>query len=128
MAKKNPLAIKYRKVSLGRPAVFLLPSLKLMQKDVGGKTAEAMVEEFLMDTYGGFTCTAGNIFGYWRSVPDKREHYGEHRLYTVSVADKRRIPELERFLDGMAVILGEESIYLETGEDSWLIYPERKTS
>ncbi len=121
--KKEGPSLRYEKMPLGRPAVFLLPSEKLMRPDVSGKSAKDVVEQFLLDTYGGFTCTNGNISGYWRDERQKKDHYGEHRLYTVAFPDKKRIPELERFLARMAVILGEDCIYLETGEDAWLIYP-----
>jgi hypothetical protein len=41
----------------------------------------------------------------------------------VSFKGKERIPKLQKFLAGMCRLMGEECLYLETGEDSWLIYP-----
>jgi|CXWL01.1.fsa_nt_gi hypothetical protein len=119
--------MKYTKQSLGRPAVFLLPSLKLKDKWEKGKslTAEQAIEEFLLSHFGGFTVTAGNIFGYWRDVEsiEGRVAYGEHRMYTVAFSGKEKIPLLEKFLAEVAYILEEKSVYFETGEDAWLIYP-----
>ena len=74
--------------------------------------------------FGGFTVTAGNIFGYWTGA-DQEMFYGEHRLYSVAFNGKEKIPVLEKFLAQVAFILGEQCIYLETGEDAWLIYPTK---
>lgn len=117
--------MRYSKQSLGRPATFLLPSLKLKSAWEVGKeaTAEQMVQQFLLTHFGGFTVTAGNIFGYWRDDTDK-VFYGEHRMYTVAFPGKEKIALLEEFLAQIARILEEDSIYFETGEDAWLIYPE----
>ncbi len=40
---------------------------------------------------------------------------------------KDRIAILEAFLAEIAVAMGEECIYFETGEDAWLIYPDPQT-
>ncbi len=105
-------------------AVFLLPSLKLKQRCSRGTSFEEVVHDFLLANYGGYTAAAGNIFGYWRDKTG-REHYGEHREFKVGFLGKDRIPELARFLAGIAREMGEECVYLETGEDAMLIFPER---
>lgn len=112
--------MRYRKQSLGRMAVFLLPSLKLKSRVRGLGQLEQWVHNFLLAHYGGYTVTSGNIFGYWRA--SGREFYGEHRLYTVAFLGKQRIPSLERFLARLARSMGEQCIYLETGEDAWLVF------
>ncbi|MEK7627873.1 MAG: hypothetical protein AAB421_00435 [Patescibacteria group bacterium] len=118
--------MKYERVSLGRPAVFLLPSLKLKSwwDETKRQTAEDAIQHFLIAQFGGFTVTAGNIFGYWTGA-DQEMFYGEHRLYSVAFNGKEKIPVLEKFLAQVAFILGEQCIYLETGEDAWLIYPTK---
>ena len=104
-------------------AVFLLPSLKLKQRDADGLAVEDRIHRFLIGNFAGYTVETGNILGFWRDQAG-HEHYGEHRLFRVAFAGKDRIPALEAFLAGVAADIGERSIYLETGHDAWLIYPD----
>jgi hypothetical protein len=107
--------------SLGRMAVFLLPSLKLKQQKLG-RNYEEIVHHFLMKHFGGYTASAGNIFGFWRDVESTRESYGEHKEYKVSFRGGDRVAMLQQFLGKLAAELGEEAIYMEYGEDAWLVY------
>ena len=108
--------------SLGRMAVFLLPSLKLKRRQRRGRSYDEVVHLFLMKQFGGYTASAGNIFGFWRHEQTGREYYGEHREYKVSFRGKDRVAMLQRFLSRLARDLGEETIYLEYGEDAWLVH------
>lgn len=112
----------YEKVSLGRMAVFLLPSLKLKFRHKDGKTVEEHVHQFLLTKFDGYTAATGNIHGWWRNRGE--EFYGEHREFKVAFAGKDRIVILEAFLAEIAVEIGEQTIYLETGEDAWLVVPK----
>jgi len=114
----------YRLESLGRMAIFLLPSVKLMQQSSPGATFEEVIRGFLLSRYGGFTQTAGSISGFWRDQAGI-EHYGEHREFKVGFVGKERIPELQEFLARIAGEMGEQCVYLETGEDAMLIFPDR---
>jgi len=105
---------------LGRMAVFLLPSLKLKQQKLG-RSYEEIVHHFLMKHFGGYTASAGNIFGFWRDTQTGREYYGEHKEFKVSFRGRDRVAMLQRFLGRLAHELGEHSIYLEYGEDAWLV-------
>lgn len=111
---------KIRKESLGRPARFYLPSLKLKDRH-GNRSIEDVVHEFLVDKYGGYTAAGSTVYGYW-TRPDGGIAYGEHRLYTVSFVGKDRIEELDAFIAHLAELMKEKCIYLETGEDAWLVY------
>lgn len=113
--------------SLGRMAVFLLPSLKLKQKK-GRQNIEETVHLFLMKQFAGYTASAGNIFGYWRDDQNGREYYGEHKEYKVSFRGEDRVGTLQKFLSQLARDLGEDCIYLEYGEDAWLVYATAKTT
>lgn len=113
-----------RVVSLGRMAVFLLRSEKLEERH-GEVTHRERVHSFLISTYGGYTASSGTTFGYWRDPKTGRVWYGEHREYKVSFAGKRRIPALRAFLAALSSMMGEECIYLETGEDAWLVYAHK---
>jgi hypothetical protein len=107
--------------ALGRMAVFLLPSLKLKQKKLG-RSFEEIVHHFLMKHFHGYTASAGNIFGFWRNERTGREFYGEHKEFKVSFRGRDRVAMLQKFLSDLAGDLGEDSIYLEYGEDAWLVY------
>ena len=117
--------MKYRKQSLGRPATFLLPSRELKSKQWRGKKVEQAVQEYLLETFGGYTEHTGNVVGEWKEPRTGKVFYGEHLEFSVAFKGKERIPELEEFLATVASVIDEESVYLETGEDAWLIYPEK---
>jgi hypothetical protein len=111
----------FRVEPLGRMAVFLLPSLKLKQKRLG-QSFEEIVHHFLMKHFAGYTASAGNIFGFWRDDTTHREYYGEHKEYKVSFRGRNRVEMLQKFLSQLAGELREDCIYLEYGEDAWLVY------
>jgi hypothetical protein len=111
----------FRVEPLGRMAVFLLPSLKLKQKKLG-KSYEDIVHHFLMKHFAGYTASAGNIFGFWRDDETGREYYGEHKQYKVSFRGEDRVAMMQKFLSQLAGELNEDCIYLEYGEDAWLVY------
>jgi hypothetical protein len=108
--------------------VFLLPSLKLKQKSRRGKSHEDVVHDFLMKRFSGYTASAGNIFGYWRDDTTGSESYGEHKEYKVSFRGRNRVAMLKEFLSELARELDEDSIYLEYGEDAWLVYARTPSS
>lgn len=103
-------------------AVFLLPSLKLRQRGSDGQLVEERVHAFLLANFAGYTVETGNILGFWKDSTGQ-EHYGEHRLFRVAFGQADKVPALEAFLARVAAEIGEESIYLETGEEAGLIYP-----
>jgi len=98
---------------LGEAAVFLLPSLKL-KKRVGGAPVEEKVHRFLLETFGGYTAAAGNIFGYWVDQQGKQS-YGEHRQFLVAVDGEENTMRLTKFLAEIGRELEEESIFLQLG-------------
>lgn len=114
-----------KKISLGRMAVFLIPSMKLEMDDGTGRTFRDVIHAFLLERYAAYTVQAGNIAGHWKDSSGKPV-YDEHRLYKVAFAGKERIPALEAFLAKLARLMREDCIYFETGEDSWLIYAEEE--
>lgn len=110
--------------SLGRPAIFLVPSQKLKKK-WGGERVEEIIHRYLIEKFGGYSSSLVPNFGFWRSK-SKKQLYDECREYEVSFVGKERIRELARFLANVALMAGEDCIYLKTGEDSWLVYPRRQ--
>ncbi len=113
--------------SLGRPATFYIPASKWQGEAARdytfrGKTVQVLVHEFLMGNYNGYS-VRGPIKGYWR--PSKEHPVCQEDVIEVKVSfrGKERIPKLQKFLAGMCKLMREHCLYLETGEDSWLIYP-----
>lgn len=110
--------------SLGRPAHFFLPSQKWDDNTITfrGKTVKVLVHEFLIANYNGYT-VRGPYEGTWR--PNKNVNYYREPVMEVkcSFRGKDRIPKLQKFLAGMCKLMNEECLYMETGEDSWLVYP-----
>ena len=86
-----------REKSMGRIVRFLLPSLKLKQAGEPGRTVEEDVHSFLVEQFGGYTASAGNLFGYWKDQSGK-DSYGEHREFTVSFTEDTKLDTLRQFL------------------------------
>lgn len=107
----------YRLESLGRPALFYIPEEKLDENpDIQRK-----IHNFLTDRFGGYTNPTGDVKGYWKEghqiIRDRS------RQYRVAFVGKERIPELAGFLSDLAIEMKEKCIYLETGEDAQLVWP-----
>ncbi len=113
---------KFRAVLIGRPAVFLLPS-DLMGTLIEGKTCRELVESYMATNFGGFTDEGSGHNGYWKNDSGK-SYSDKYQKYRVSFLGKDLIPDLQGFLAYIGKNLRQESIYLETGEDAWLIFVE----
>lgn len=111
----------HREQRLGAPAKFLLPSLKLKEPARDGPSPESRLHDFLMQNFGGYTAQAGNIFGYWTDEAGSAS-YGEHREFTVSLADEAKEPLLKEHLAEVAREMKEECIYLQVAGETFLIY------
>ncbi|MDE1825241.1 MAG: hypothetical protein KGH77_03305 [Candidatus Micrarchaeota archaeon] len=112
----------YIRVPLGRPAVFYLPSIKINDPKSGNLSLK--IHNFLIENFGGYTAEKGSILGYWQD--NGSTEYNENIKYTIAFEGKHKIPVLEKFLAEIADKISEKAVYLETGEDSWLIYPKRR--
>jgi hypothetical protein len=110
-----------REERIGRTASFLVPSLKLKERGDKGATLEDKLHRYLLETFGGYTAAAGNIFGYWKDKSG-REFYGEHRRFEVGLLEEDRLAELKRFLAELAGEMGEQCIYLQAGEEALFVY------
>lgn len=119
-------------VSLGRMAHFFIPAAKwdsyrwtIKDKEDTWRTVKEMIDKFLVNNYNGYTIR-GPYEGVWRKCegcPAMKERVIEVK---VAFVGKERIPTLQEFLAKLCQDIEEECLYLETGEDSWLVYPEIK--
>ena len=100
---------------LGRPAVFLLPTLSVSLK--------RELEKFITENFRGFTCFSGTSYGIYK---DGFEivHYDRCDLYEISFAEKEKMPNLLKKLAEIAKIIGEKCVYFKAGQYSCLVYPK----
>jgi len=111
--------------SLGRRALFLIPSVKVYNRKYSRtrqKIAQT-IHNFLNDTFGGYTCASGNIFGYFTSEATEYDELREFRVAFKEDEKHTKVPKLQDFLAHICEDIGEECIYLECGEDAVLVYP-----
>lgn len=111
--------------SLGKRAMFLIPSIKVYNRKYS-KSRQSIaktIHHFLIDTFNGYTCASGNIYGYFRSENDDYDELREFRVAFKEDELRTKVPQLQEFLASICVDIGEECIYLECGEDAMLVYP-----
>ena len=106
---------------MGRPAVFLIP-LKKLQQEHDGASIEDRLHRFLITNFGAYTTSSIPSYGVWKDL-DQKVVLDESREYKVSFRGKKYIPLLIDELAYIAVLTGEECIYLEAGQYASLVYP-----
>ena len=111
----------YVLTDLGRPAIFFIPSYKLLQR-CDGITAKELLHRFLFAEYGAYTTTLVPQFGLCKNGSDEPV-YDECVQYRVSFAGPERIPKLLAKLAEIARLIGEECIYVEAGQYACLVSP-----
>lgn len=115
-----------RIVDLGRPAIFLIPSVKVYNPKYS-KTRQSVAKtlhNFLTDVFGGYMCASGNIYGYFRTEALEYDELREFRVAFKEDEEKTKVPLLQDFLARVCDDIGEECIYLICGEDAMLVYPD----
>ncbi len=111
--------------SLGRRAMFLIPSIKVYNPKYS-KTKQSVaktIHTFLSRTFGGYTCASGNIYGYFGTGIAEYDELREFRVSFKEDDQRTKVPLLQEFLATLSADIGEECIYLECGEDAMLVYP-----
>ncbi len=112
--------------NLGRRAMFLIPSIKVYNRSLSKsrQSVAKTIHNFLIDTFGGYTCASGNIYGYFKS---EHTEYDELREFRVALgADPSGLQglyKLGEFLARLCDDIGEECIYMENGNEATLVYP-----
>lgn len=115
--------------------MFLIPSIKVYNRKYSksGQSVASAIHNFLNGNYDGYTCASGNIYGYYTS---ETTEYDELREFRVSIRggthpdkfdplDGKPCPlsRLAKFLSELAADIDEECIYLESGNEAFLVYP-----
>ncbi len=111
---------------LGKRAMFLIPSVKVYNSKYSKsrQSVARAIHNFLKDTFNGYTCASGNIYGYFGSESTEYDELREFRVAFKEDEKKTKVPKLMEFLATLCKDIGEECIYLECGEDAFLIYPD----
>lgn len=111
--------------SLGRRALFLIPSVKVYNSSYSKskQSVAKTIHGFLLQTFGGYTCASGNIYGYFHSTSYEYDELREFRVAFLEDDKRTKVPALQEFLAVLCADIGEQCIYLECGEDAMLVYP-----
>lgn len=110
----------YKIRDLGRPAIFLIPEIKL-RNTIDETSVEKAIETFLLENFGAFTTTSIPSFGVW--VNETKIHYDECKRYEVSFVGKEKIAILLDFLAKIAIATDEICLYFCAGQYACLLYP-----
>lgn len=112
--------------NIGKRALFLIPSIKVYNRKYS-RTRQSVaktVHDFLNDTFNGYTCASGNIYGYFTSESAEYDELREFRVAFQDYKERTKLLKLQEFLAKLAEDIGEECIYLEYGEKAMLVYAE----
>lgn len=112
--------------SLGRRAMFLIPSVKVYNRKYtrSGRQVAKVIHRFLTKTFDGYTSASGNIYGYWGRELAEYDELREYRVAFKEDERRTKVPKLQRFLAKLCIDINEACIYLEAGEDAMLVYPD----
>lgn len=111
---------------LGKRALFLIPSVKVYNRKYSKskQNVSRTIHNFLNDTFRGYTCASGNIYGYFTTESAEYDELREFRVAFLEDEMRTKVPALQKFLAKICEDIGEECIYLECGEDAMLVYPD----
>lgn len=106
---------------LGRMTVFYLPSHKLDHpRSQNTATPRQTVHDFLIGHYKAYTHTPSPVKGWWTNPAGSLLHDVMER-FEVSFDAEPEFEALIAFLEKLCDTLGEESIYLTRGDESFLV-------
>lgn len=112
---KNWIDKKSNINSLGKVAVFYLPSKKITKK------IRSYMHDFLISNYEAYTHESSNIKGYW--VSDDSLVKDIHERYEVSFKGNDNFKKFVDFLSEVCKLTKEDAIYLTFANNSYLIKP-----
>lgn len=114
--------IGYDLKPLGSTMRFLLPSVKLEQRDLMQRSVRERVDDFLRANCSGRSRLVTTVEGWWKDESG-RELYGEYREYRVSLEAEADVDRLNAFLAEIAVELGESFVCCVLNNAAYLIFP-----
>jgi hypothetical protein len=107
---------------LGKMTAFYIPAHKLDAPGADqGPPPRATIHEFLMEHFRAYTHAPSLVKGFWLDDRGQMAHDVLER-FEVSFGDERDFERLVAFLRRMSAMLGEASIYLTRGDESFLVH------
>jgi hypothetical protein len=131
MSDENPWAeftsARFKIVDLGRPAIFLIPAIKLALQGKEFPTLKEDLEHFLLANFEAFTTSKVPNFGVWKNAEN---HPVEDACiqYEVSFKGKHRIPLLLEKLTELLILTGEDCFYVKAGQYTMLLSSTKPSS
>lgn len=105
---------------IGQVAVFYIPITKLDMVLSDGKTARLSLHDFCVENFNAYTHEMSKIQGFW--YDQNILVLDNHERFEVSFKGKKVI-SFVTFLSKFCDLIGEDSIYLTMGYQSWLVVP-----
>jgi hypothetical protein len=115
--------VKESLTPLGKMTAFYIPAHKLDAPTADrSPTPRAMIHQFLVDHFRAYTHAPSLVKGFW--VDDERGQLVHDVLerFEVSFGSERDFKRLVSFLRRISVTLGETSIYITRGDQSFLVH------
>lgn len=127
------MALNHRNlVDLGRPALVLLPMRKydLLQYGWTNKTPDTLLRDYCVERFHVVSIVSSHVKGEWRNAEGAMvsDTHQEYRVAFVRhVSDQAQEDRLMRFVDFLSRLckaMGEDCLYVEFGEQAYLIKPD----
>ena len=107
---------------LGKMTAFYIPAHKLDAPPTDQAHApRATIHQFLMDHFRAYTHAPSLVKGFWLDESGQLVHDVLER-FEVSFGAEHHFDELVSFLRRIAATLGEASIYITRGDESFLVH------
>jgi hypothetical protein len=107
---------------LGKMTAFYIPAHKIDAPAADqGSPPRATIHQFLMEHFRAYTHAPSLVKGFWLDERGQMVHDVLER-FEVSFGDERDFERLVSFLRRMGASLGEASIYLTRGDESFLVH------
>jgi hypothetical protein len=110
--------------SLGKMTAFYVPAHKLdAPTSDGTPVPRATIHQFLMEHFRAYTHAPSLVKGFWLDDRGQLVHDVLER-FEVSFGAEQDFERLVSFLRRICASLGEASIYLTRGDESFLVHKE----
>ena len=107
---------------LGKMTAFYIPAHKLDAPATDpAPTPRATIHQFLMDHFRAYTHAPSLVKGFWVDERGQLVHDVLER-FEVSFGEEQDFERLVSFLRRIGATLGEASIYITRGDESFLVH------
>ncbi|HEV3343944.1 MAG TPA: hypothetical protein VG125_26455 [Pirellulales bacterium] len=107
---------------LGKMTAFYIPAHKIdAPPSDHAPTPRATIHQFLMEHFRAYTHAPSLVKGFWLDERGQLVHDVLER-FEVSFEEERNFEQLVSFLRRIGASLGEASIYITRGDESFLVH------